>query len=417
MRISNNMLIYNFMNSLNGSLARQNTLQEQLSDGKVLHKPSDDPVKTVRALRFHTNLALNDQYTQDVKDAQSWMNTTDSAMSNLSSIMQRAKELVIEAGGPNPTMANEAIGKEIDGLIDAAVDIGNMKIGDRYIFAGQQDKTEPFKRYQLPGNPPTDVVTYNGDSNKILMRIQSGVQDAAQDSVSLTGQDVFGAASSLEINGQKFQTLDIFKDLISIKNELLQGGTIQQSNNQGAVPTVTGAFTTTPPDTSTYKDFIVKIGSTGAGGAVNDINYSMDGGKTFTNVAGPGPFTLSNGAQIDIPASGNNKSGDTYSFHFPLTSGSANVNWLSNTGLRLIDNAHDYMLKSQTQLGTRASMYKMSQSFLEDNDTIINSDIAENEDLDIPKAIMDFQNSQNVYRMALSVGARVMPASLADFLK
>lgn len=405
------------MNSLNNSMARQNDLQEKLSDGKNLHRPSDDPVKAVRALRFHTNLALNDQYTQDVKDAQSWMNTTDSAMSNLSSIIQRAKELVIKAVGPNPDMAMQAIGKEIDGLIDTAVNIGNTKIGDRFIFAGQQDKTEPFKRYQLPGNPPTDVVAYNGDSNKILMRIQPGVQEVSQDSISLSGSDVFGTLTTANLNGQSVQTAKIFQDLISIKNELLQGGTIQQSNSQGAIPTVSGTFTATPPDTATYKDFIVKIGSTSAGGVVNDINYSLDGGKTFTNVAGPGPFTLSNGASITIPSDSDNKTGDTYSFHFPLTSGTVNTEWLSGTGLKLVDDAHDYMLKAQTQLGTRASMYEMSQSFLEGNDTVITSDLAANEDLDIPKAIMDFQNSQNVYRMALSVGAKVMPASLADFLR
>lgn len=406
------------MNSLNNSMARQNDLQEKLADGKNIHRPSDDPVKTVRALRFHTNLALNDQYTQDVKDAQSWMNTSDSAMSNLSKVIQRAKELVIKAAGPNPDMAMQAIGKEIDGLIDTAVDIGNTKIGDRYVFAGQQDKTEPFKRYQLPGDPPTDVVTYNGDSNKVLMRIQPGVQDVSQDSISLTGTDVFGAASSGNLNGQMVQTTKIFQDLIAIKNELLKGGTIQQSNNQGAIPTISGSFFASGTlDTTTYKDFVVKIGSTGGGGTVNDITYSMDGGKTFANVAGPGPFYLSNGATINIPADADNKAGDTYSFHFPLGSGIVNTEWLSNTGLKLVDDAHDYMLKAQTQMGTRASMYEMSQAFLEGNDTVITSDLAANEDLDVPKAIMDFQNSQNVYRMALSVGAKVMPASLADFLR
>lgn len=414
MRISNNMLIYNFMNSLNSSMARQNTLQEKLADGKNIHKPSDDPVKTVRALRFHTNIAQNDQFTQDVKDAQSWMNTTDSSLSDLSSIMQRAKELVVRAVGPNPDMAFEAVGHEINGLIDAAVNIGNTKIGDRYIFAGQQDKTEPFQRYQLPGNPPTDVVAYNGDTNKILMRIQPGAQEVAQDSVSLSGQDVFGTVSQGMMNGSKIQTIKVFQDLIALKNELLQGNTIEQSNNQGAIPTVSGTFTTTGTDISTYKDFVVKITGMGGGGAVTSVDYSLDGGKTFSGATGTGPFTLSNGVTIDIPADTDNKAGDTYSFHYPDTGKS---DWLSKTGMQLVDNAHDYMLQAQTNLGTRSAMYEMSQNFLENNDTTITADLSANEDLDVPKAIIDFQNSQNVYRMALSVGAKVMPPSLADFLR
>ncbi|MPM21313.1 hypothetical protein SDC9_67757 [bioreactor metagenome] len=62
-------------------------------------------------------------------------------------------------------------------------------------------------------------------------------------------------------------------------------------------------------------------------------------------------------------------------------------------------------------------MYEMAQSMMEDDYTTITGDISANEDLDIPKAIIDFKTSENVYKMALSVGASIMPPSLVDFLK
>lgn len=301
MRITNNTITYNFLNSLNKSLERQNDIQEQLADGKAIHRPSDDPIKTIRSLRFNSNLMQNEQYTQNVKDAQSWMETTDGAMSDLSSMMINIKEQVVQASnGTNPEEAVKTIGKAIDNLINHMITVGNTKIGDRYIFSGQQDKTEPFKRVG-------DEIFYKGDSSKISMPIQPGVATPSQDSVNLTGFDVFG------------EDLSILKDLITIKQKLEEGTPESQS-------------------------------------------------------------------------------------------------WLSDTGLALIEDSHNKMLKAQTELGTRMSMYEMAQSMMEKNNTIITGDVAANEDLDIPKAMIDFKNAENVYRMALSVGAKIMPASLVDFL-
>jgi len=109
---------------------------------------------------------------QNVKDATSWMETTDSAMSQINSIMTRAKELVISADGSKSPDALQAIGQELDGLINSAIDIGNTQIGDRYLFAGQKDKTQPLERTTIT-DPLTglavEVVVYNGDDNKISM--------------------------------------------------------------------------------------------------------------------------------------------------------------------------------------------------------------------------------------------------------
>jgi flagellar hook-associated protein 3 FlgL len=85
MRITNRMMTNSYLTSLNKALERQNKLQEQMSDGKAIHRPSDDPIKTIRSLRFNTNLKMNEQYTQNAKDARSWMESTDAVVSDVSS--------------------------------------------------------------------------------------------------------------------------------------------------------------------------------------------------------------------------------------------------------------------------------------------------------------------------------------------
>lgn len=301
MRITNNTMTNNFLSSLNKSLARESNLQEQLADGKAIHRPSDDPVKTSRSLRYNTSLSLNTQYTQNAKDAQSWMQTTDSAMSDLSSIMISIREKVVQAGdGSNPQAALQALGTDIDGMINEMVNVGNTKLGDRYVFAGQQDQTLPLIR-------TGDVITYNGDTNKISMPIQPGVATPGQDSVNLTGQDVFGA------------NMSALNNLIAIKQHLMSG---------------------TPTDQQ----------------------------------------------------------------------------WVSTTGLANLDTDHTQMLQSYTELGSRMSMYQMAQNMMEGTGTTINQDIANNDDLDITKAITDLKTNETVYQTALQAGAKIMQKTLADFL-
>jgi len=214
MRVTNQMMTNRYLTSLNKALERQTKLQEQMADGKAIHRPSDDPIKTIRSLRFNTNLVMNEQYTQNVKDARSWMESTDGVMSDISSVLIRVKELTIKAGGANEDTSYKSIAAEIDGIINHLVQIGNSKIGDRSLFAGQMDKTEPLKRITDPVYG--DMVVYNGDNNRISMPLQMGTINSDLDSVNLTGSEVFGPI--VDKGGNK--SLDLFNHLIALKEEL-----------------------------------------------------------------------------------------------------------------------------------------------------------------------------------------------------
>lgn len=425
MRVSTNMLTFNFMTSLNSSLERQNSLQEKLSDGKAIHRPSDDPVRTVRSLRFNINLRENEQYTQNVKDAMSWLETTDGAMSDLSSLTIKAKELVVKAANPNPDVALKAIGQELDGIINQMIQIGNTKIGDRYVFAGQNDKIQPFQRRMItPDNgAPYETVVYTGDSNKISMRIQPGSVTPSQDSVNLTGEDVFGPLTPVTENGKTIPTAGILNNLLQIKNALMGNQPSPKSNPIGGDITMAAGQ-------KDFNAFTLRVDSIGAGGLPDKVSYSLDGGVSWANAANiaiagdqvtitdeKGLGTTSVQFQFQAAAAPTvvYKAGDTYTL--PQATSGTDVQWISKSALYLVDNAHDHMLQAHTGIGARMSMYTQAQALLEKDNVIITSDVAANEDLDIPKAMIDFKTSESVYRTALSLGARLMPPSLADFLK
>ena len=422
MRITNNMIVNSYLTSFNSAMERQNKLQEQLSDGKQIHRASDDPVRAVRSLKYNTNLAENEQFTQNVKDAVSWMETTDSAISELNSIMIRARELVVNADGSKPAEALQALGKELDGLIDAAVTIGNTQIGDRYLFAGQMDKTLPLTRQTIKNaaGESVEVVVYNGDNNKISMPVKTGLVDPSQDSVNLTGVEAFGPAETMTdaTTGNTVTTLKTLNDLIKVKNELLKTSSITQSNANGGAATVGGTYT------GTETNVVVRIDAVdGATGKVTDAYFSTNGGTDWTQAVAdtstdPTTFTLAGlGVTTQIATKVANATNNTYSFRIPYSSAAPDTTWLGSTGLATVADGHDYIIQAQTGIGARSTAYEMISNMLLANNTTITDNLSANEDLDIPKAIIDFKNSENVYNAALAIGSKIMPQSLVDFLR
>ena len=98
MRITNKMLSNNFLRDMNNNLENMQTLQQQMTSGKEIRKPSDDPFKVSRAMQLNTNINANKQYNENIKDTNNWLNTTDTALGQAGDVLQRVRELLVSAG-------------------------------------------------------------------------------------------------------------------------------------------------------------------------------------------------------------------------------------------------------------------------------------------------------------------------------
>ena len=258
-RITDSMMNYGFLSGMNKSLNAKYSLMEQMSDGKRIHRPSDDPVRVIRSMQYRSAVMQNQQYVDNVKTAQSWMEMTDKAVGDLSDLVSQAKSLVVRAIEPNSTVGYAAAAKQLDGIINQAIQVANTQVGDRYIFAGQMDKTQPFQRVMLAdptgqSNLKVDTVVYYGDDKKISMVTQSGLPNVTRDGINLTGIDVFGRVGSTPTQyGQA--TTDVFNMLIRVKEELEKTAAVTKTNSLGGTLDVDGGYT----GPSDYQDFAVKI--------------------------------------------------------------------------------------------------------------------------------------------------------------
>ncbi|MEA3422391.1 MAG: flagellar hook-associated protein FlgL [Bacillota bacterium] len=146
MRVTTKNLMNNYLRNLNGNLVQLQKYQNQMSSGKEILKPSDDPFGTIRAMDLDTSIKQNDQYHKNIEDSLGWIGMTESALGNMTDTLQRARELTVY--GSNGTLSDndmKAIGEELKQIISQVAEVGNTNYDGRYVFAGQATSSTPFE--------------------------------------------------------------------------------------------------------------------------------------------------------------------------------------------------------------------------------------------------------------------------------
>ena len=181
MRLSNQMLARNTLTQLTDVSNDLYRTQRKMSSGKEITKPSDDPFGTTRALSGRRDVAEIQQLQKNVDDALSWQGVTETALSSVTDVVQRSRELLVSAASDsNSSDQREAVAKEIDQLIETAKTAANSAYDGRYIFAGTATDTRP---YAVGG---TDA--YAGDGGNVVRTIGPGVSVP----VNVSGADFLG---------------------------------------------------------------------------------------------------------------------------------------------------------------------------------------------------------------------------------
>jgi flagellar hook-associated protein 3 FlgL len=205
-RVTQNMITSRSMVNLQSSLSRLARTQEQLSTGRVINRPSDDPVGTTSAMRLRSSLAQVAQHQRNAEDGAGWLQMVDTTLTGSTEILRRAKELGIQAvNGSNGPAAMAALGQEVSRLRDALLSAANTTYLGRPIFGGVTTGT---KAYDQEGN-------YVGTSGGGVMRtIATGDRVRVdQDAATAFGPNTPGTPP----------TGDVFADLAQLAADLTAG--------------------------------------------------------------------------------------------------------------------------------------------------------------------------------------------------
>lgn len=200
MKVTENSTYRLMQTNLDRITQRLQELQYQGATGIKLNKPSDDPGSIRPVLTTRTQISRTERYLETMGVGLDKMQSIDGHLANIENVMQRAKELAINAvnDGLNPDdMAT--IADEISELKKQLLDSANSTIDGKYIFAGFEENTKP-----LVENPDYDPTLYNeadsttwpyryeGDANPTELEVSPGEYQQ----VTLTGNELFLGVSN-----------------------------------------------------------------------------------------------------------------------------------------------------------------------------------------------------------------------------
>jgi flagellar hook-associated protein 3 FlgL len=185
MRVTQGMLNQQMVTDLENNYSQISQLQNEVSTGKRINTPADDPVGAGLVMQYNSQLAYYNQYSNNAQAAQQWLSYTDSTMTQGQSVLQNARDLAVQAANGSETQADRSdIEQQVNQLYQQLVTIGNTQYNGQYIFGGNNTGSAPY--------PTSDAEGQTTDTGSVLYDVGSGTHIA----VNTTGNDYFGAANA-----------------------------------------------------------------------------------------------------------------------------------------------------------------------------------------------------------------------------
>ncbi|MBY0025826.1 flagellar hook-associated protein FlgL [Priestia aryabhattai] len=194
MRVTQGMLAANSLKQISNSYNKLETLQNQLSTGKKITRPSDDPVVATKGMAYRSNLSEVNQYKRNLTEAQSWFDNSESGLEQVDSILQRTKELVVQ--GLNGTYGSDdrqAIAREIEQLKMDYMQVGNTQVAGNYIFNGVNVGAPPVSE------DASGTIKSTINLDPFSVEVSKGIQLRVNiHSENIFGQDSFNLMNNLQ---------------------------------------------------------------------------------------------------------------------------------------------------------------------------------------------------------------------------
>jgi len=223
MRISDEMTYRVLSSGISSSKQSIFQLQQQISTGRRVLQPSDDPGSYEMITRLNDDLANIQQYTKNAERLETDLTATDNTLQSMTSLFQRIQEITIKGGDATISDSDRVtLGKEADGLLTQLIDMANLSEGGRYVYAGLRTDTKPYTGTDTDADGMIDTITYSGSDQTRQVEIGRGVYVEA---------NIVG--SSATSPNAMFQTssIDLFQTIIDLRDNLMAGNNTSQTTD------------------------------------------------------------------------------------------------------------------------------------------------------------------------------------------
>ena len=391
-------------NLLDGQSSLYKT-QNQLSTGRRVLTPEDDPVASAQALLATQARDVNAMYADNQKNASSQLGLAEDRLKSVVDALQFIKEQVVAGGNASYSDAQRKyIADSLQGQFDALFGVANsLDASGHYLFSGYQGETQPFQQQNVAG---TIVVNYVGDDGQRLLQVSSSRQIAVNDS----GRDIF------------------------IKNPAGNGTFVTGGGGTNTGTGIVDPGTVVTPQNWTGHNYTLTFTS--------PTTFDVVDTTTAATVASGVPYT-SNTTITAVPGiafsiQGAPATGDTFSvqpstdrslftslqsligaFATPIqgnpTAG-ASVRNTINANMANLDQALTNVLSVQASLGSRMAELRTLNEVATDQDVQYAQQISGLQDLDYAEAISRFMSQQMQLQAAQQSFSKVSGLSLFNYL-
>ncbi len=429
MRVTNTMMANNMMRNLTRNMNRMEKMQQQMASGKKFSRPSDDPIGVSRSLRLNTEVANMEQYRRNADDTQSWMDTTEMAISNMNTILQRANELAVQAASEtNSIEERKTIAGEITELRNQLVQIGNTNYAGSYIFSGFKTDKPLFNsagKYDIGGGSTRLTLDE-------VIEVNIGMGDRI--GMNSVGQRIFGLYSG--VGDLDIMTADTLKHQQSIKGKYMDLTTNPIDATAGETIEISYAG-------GAYTPIII----TGAFNNFTDLKNAINGAITTAGAPLSGNITASVVDNKLVFESNSNifsiRSGSLPAASIGLKENQASVSRIDSGNESQLIAVFDQLIKDlednstsgissavsrlnkqasninalRAEIGVKSNRLELTTNRILDDTLNLKGLLSKNEDADMAEVIMNIKMEENVYQASLSTGARIIQPSLIDFLR
>ncbi|MGM0769826.1 MAG: flagellar hook-associated protein FlgL [Pseudomonadota bacterium] len=405
-RISSQQVFSGGINRIQDLNSGLNKTSEQVSTGKRVNRPSDDPVAAARILKLDQELGRVDTYQRNAELADNRLQQEESTLGSAIDVIQRVRELTVQAGsGSLSANDRQSLASEMKERLGQLANIANTKdASGEYIFSGFQGNQQAFTQ-----NVSGDYV-YQGDEGQRVLEIDDGVTVPISDNgkeifvdVAAAESTFFAEASKSNESGARISSgmvVDraafdaLYPDDISIQVVDDGGLKVEAFNRRTGDP-----LTVDPEGYSNGGSFEIAGAQVEIFGAEEKDEFTLKTAEkqsVFTSIEKL-IYGLEN---IDKSAAGGQEAYDD----------------LIANSLTNLDNAQESIVLKQTELGGRMNAVESTQSFLEDSSVYSNEIRSQLQDVDYAEAISNLSFQSFVLQAAQQSFAQVSRLSLFDRL-
>lgn len=188
MRVTDQMIQQRRLREVLRGQGRLETAQLQVSTGKRITKPSDDPSAINPLLRLRGEATALTQRKSSLADASTHLTATEKALGDIGGYLRQVKNLAIQANmGTIDAAQRDVLAGQIERLRDQVLHAANTQQGNRNLFGGTVTGNTPFA-----AGPP---VSYLGNGNRLRVEVSPG----ATFEISVSGSEIMDARGGTDL--------------------------------------------------------------------------------------------------------------------------------------------------------------------------------------------------------------------------